>query len=33
MTGARHRHLIALERFGGPEVMRWVEADAPEVKA
>jgi NADPH:quinone reductase len=27
---ARRRHLIALERFGGPEVMRWVEADAPE---
>jgi NADPH:quinone reductase len=26
---ARTRHLIALERFGGPEVMRWVEAEAP----
>ncbi|MBS1893892.1 MAG: zinc-binding dehydrogenase [Actinobacteria bacterium] len=26
---ARRRRLIALERFGGPEVMRWVEADAP----
>lgn len=24
------RKLIALERFGGPEVMRWVEAEAPE---
>lgn len=24
------RNLIALERFGGPEVMRWVEAEAPE---
>ena len=27
---ARRRHLIALESFGGPEVMRWVEADAPD---
>lgn len=26
----RLRHQIALERFGGPEVMRWVEAPAPE---
>lgn len=24
------RHLIELERFGGPEVMRWAEAEAPE---
>jgi NADPH2:quinone reductase len=30
MSGARRRHLVALERFGGPEVMRWVEADAPD---
>jgi NADPH2:quinone reductase len=30
MSGARRRKLIALERFGGPEVMRWVEADAPQ---
>ncbi|MEZ5076828.1 MAG: NADPH:quinone oxidoreductase family protein [Solirubrobacterales bacterium] len=26
---ARTRRLIALDRFGGPEVMRWVEAEAP----
>jgi NADPH2:quinone reductase len=25
----RRRHLVALSAFGGPEVMRWVEADAP----
>jgi NADPH2:quinone reductase len=25
----RRRHLVALDRFGGPEVMRWVEAEAP----
>lgn len=28
MSG-RRRHLVALDRFGGPEVMRWVEAEAP----
>jgi NADPH2:quinone reductase len=29
MTAPRRRHLVALDGFGGPEVMRWVEADAP----
>ncbi len=27
---SRRRHVIELERFGGPEVMRWVEREAPE---
>jgi NADPH2:quinone reductase len=29
MSAPRRRHLVALESFGGPEVMRWVEAEAP----
>jgi len=28
-VSARSRHLIELREFGGPEVMRWVEAEAP----